>query len=489
MRRVSEIPIEGLSPLLRMELPLDYMKRKGICPIAVDGNRVIVAVSSPDAITDAYNLGVTMNMVADVVIAPEQQVERCIGYFLSAKMKRADDVAKRVDVKQGKRVERKEILFSEEDAPVIELVNSIIYRAVDAAASDIHIEPRSDTMQIRYRIDGVLFREHTFSLDFLPPVVSRIKVMAGLDIAEHLKPQDGRIGIKVGDRNIDIRVSVVPTQFGERVVLRLLYKREGVISLSEIGLQPEDIGVFLDVISSPFGMILLTGPTGSGKTTTLYAMMKELNKPDVNIITIEDPVEYELEGISQIQVNRKAGMTFANGLRSMLRQDPDIMMVGEIRDRETAEMVIHSALTGHLVLSTLHTNDAPSAITRLVDMGIEPYLVSSSLLFVVAQRLVRKICPHCRFATGEEIEGYPVYRGRGCDACRGSGYMGRTAIFEYFVVDEDIRRLIVKNQDAAYLRDYLVRRGMKTLRESGLQKVKQGITTMEEVLRVTHVRL
>ncbi len=487
MQKLNSISLDGLVPLLQMDLPLDYMRRKGICPIGVSDDRLIVAIASNDALMDAYNLAVTMNMIADIVIAPQQEIEKCINYFLSARMS-TDDVAKRVEVKQSKKIERKELLLSAEDAPVVELVNSIIYRAVDSRASDIHIEPHSGSMQVRYRIDGVLFHEHTFSLDFLPPVVSRIKVMAGMDIAEHLKPQDGRIGIKVGDREIDIRVSVVPTQFGERVVLRLLYRKEGVIGLSEIGLQPEDVEVFLDVISSPFGMVLLTGPTGSGKTTTLYAMMKELNRPDVNIITIEDPVEYELEGISQIQVNRKAGMTFATGLRSVLRQDPDIMMIGEIRDRETAEMAIHSALTGHLVLSTLHTNDAPSAITRLVDMGIEPYLVSSSLLFVVAQRLVRKICTHCKFATGEEIDGYPMYRGKGCDACRNSGYMGRTAIFEYFIVDEDVRRTIVKNQDAAYIREYLIGRGMKTLRESGLQKVKQGITTMEEVLRVTHVR-
>jgi len=381
------------------------------------------------------------------------------------------------------------------DNPTVRLVNQVIIKAVNVGASDIHFEPYADEVLVRLRMDGELHTYLSISPSKYQEVVSRIKVMSNLNVAERRVPQDGKFHVRVGEKEYDIRVSVVPTVFGERVVLKLLDRSGKLLTLEELGLSEENLKKVEELISKPYGMILVTGPTGAGKSTTLYAMLLKLKSPRKNIITIEDPVEYQIKGISQIQVNPKVGLTFAKGLRSVLRQDPDIIMVGEIRDLETAEIAIQSALTGHLVLSTLHTNDAPSAVTRLKDMEIEPFLIASALEGVIAQRLVRKVCPHCKVPykpTEEELkklgldpEGdYTFYKGKGCDHCMGTGYKGRIAIFEVLVLDDELKRLIVKTQDANEIRAAAIEKGFKPMLQDGVEKILKGITTSEEVLAV-----
>ena len=394
--------------------------------------------------------------------------------------------------------ETEDLLDVSDEAPVIKLVNLILFQAVKERASDIHIEPFQKELKVRYRIDGILYQRFDPPKKYQSAIVSRLKVMAKLDIAEKRLPQDGRIPIKIAEKDIDIRVSIIPTTFGERVVLRLLDKSSVLLGLEDIGLTPDQLEILDDLIHRANGILLVTGPTGSGKTTTLYGALSRINSPDKNIITIEDPVEYQLWGIGQIQVNPKIGLTFAHGLRSVLRHDPDVILVGEIRDVETAEIAIQSALTGHLVFSTLHTNDAASAVTRLVDMGIEPFLVASVVRAIVAQRLIRVICPECKeeyvpeaeALRGEglamsELEGKTLYRGRGCPACSETGYRGRTGIYEILLVSEGIRQLIMKKADSTTIGRKAVEEGMRTLREDGARKVIAGVTTLEEVVRVT----
>ncbi|MDY6845411.1 MAG: type II secretion system ATPase GspE, partial [Thermodesulfobacteriota bacterium] len=384
------------------------------------------------------------------------------------------------------------------EAPVIRLVNMVLSQAVKSRASDIHIEPYQKELNVRYRIDGVLYNILKPPRRYQSAIISRIKVMAKMNIAEKRLPQDGRIEIKIGDKAIDIRVSTVPTTFGERVVMRLLDKTSVLLNLDDIGLSIDVLKIINSLILGSHGIILVTGPTGSGKTTTLYAALSKINSPDKNIITIEDPVEYQLNGIGQIQVNTKIDLTFANGLRSIVRQDPDVILVGEIRDTETAEIAVHAALTGHLVFSTLHTNDAAGAITRLIDMGIEPFLVSSSVTAILAQRLVRVICKHCRepyFPVAKsfkeigidpkKLNGKPVYRGKGCSECFYTGYKGRTGIFEVLIIDNTIRSAILKTSDSDTIKKKGTKAGMLTLRQDGAGKVIEGITTIEEILRVT----
>jgi len=383
-------------------------------------------------------------------------------------------------------------------APIVKLVNALIIGALKKGASDIHIEPFEKELRVRYRIDGVLHEIAKYQPDIKDAVVARIKVLSGLDIAEKRLPQDGRMKAKYQGRDIDFRVSTVPTIYGEKVVLRILDKGALKLDLSELGLEDREYELLKKGIFSPYGMVLVTGPTGSGKTTTLYSSLLTVNKPEVNIMTIEDPVEYNLYGINQVQVNPEIGLTFARALRAFLRQDPDIIMVGEIRDSETAEIAVEAALTGHLVLSTLHTNDAPSTVTRLVDMGIEPFLVSSSVILVVAQRLARKICPYCKAPykyplevllevgfTPEEAERLETYKGQGCEKCNFTGYKGRIALYEVMEVVQEIRDAIVKGKNADEIRKIAKKHGMRTLREIGRIKIARGITTPEEVLRVT----
>lgn len=383
--------------------------------------------------------------------------------------------------------------FDAGDEPIIKLVDSVLSEAVRMRASDIHLEPASHDLRVRYRIDGVLHDVNSSPKALQGPVVSRIKIMAGLNIAEKRLPQDGRLQLVVENKPLDVRISTIPSMHGESVVMRLLDRSQPVRGLAEMGLGGESQKIWEDLIHRPHGMVLVTGPTGSGKTTTLYGALSALNQPDRKLITVEDPVEYQLSGVNQVQVKALIGLTFAAGLRSMLRQAPDIIMVGEIRDQETAQIAVQAALTGHLVFSTLHTNDAPSAITRLIDMGIPPFLVASTVQGVVAQRLIRRICSACRItdnATADEraFLGMPevsqVIRSNGCDKCHGSGFLGRVAIYEVFVVSEAIRQLIVAKASATALRAAAVKTGMCGLRDAGAAKVRDGLTTVAEILRV-----
>jgi general secretion pathway protein E len=382
------------------------------------------------------------------------------------------------------------------EAPIIKLVNLLISRAVEGRASDIHIEPFEDELKVRYRIDGVLHDVESTPKKLQAAIVSRIKIMSKMNIAERRLPQDGRIRLKVGENEIDLRVSTIPVLHGESVVMRILRKEGIVIDLNQLGFPADTLSGFNHLITKPNGIILVTGPTGSGKTTTLYGALDKINSPDKKIITVEDPVEYQLKGVNQIQVKAQIGLNFASTLRHIVRQDPDIIMIGEVRDLETAEIAIQSALTGHLVFSTLHTNDAPSAITRLLDMGVENFLLSSTVRGILAQRLVRMICPSCKkvdpsaadkaeLATLGIGSDVTLYMGKGCDLCSYTGYYGRSGIFELLIVDEEIRRLILKNADANQLRQEGRQRGMKTLLENGAEKVRNGITTLSEILRVT----
>jgi general secretion pathway protein E len=382
------------------------------------------------------------------------------------------------------------------EAPIIRLVNMLITRAVEGRASDIHIEPFEDELKVRYRIDGVLHEIETTPKRLQAAIVSRIKIMAKLNIAERRLPQDGRIRLKVDDKEIDLRVSTIPVLHGESVVMRILRKEGIVIDLSVMGFPANTLAIFNQIINKPNGIFLVTGPTGSGKSTTLYGALDKINSPDKKIITVEDPVEYQLKGVNQIQVKPQIGLNFATTLRSIVRQDPDIIMIGEVRDLETAEIAIQSALTGHLVFSTLHTNDAPSAITRLLDMGVENFLLSSTIRGILAQRLVRVICPSCKekdpsISDSETLKLFGIdsaaslYRGKGCENCAFTGYYGRSGIFELLVVDDDIQKLILKSADANEIRNVAKRNGMRTLLEDGAEKIKAGVTTLNEVLRVT----
>ncbi len=394
--------------------------------------------------------------------------------------------------------ETADLLDDTSEAPIIKLVNHIISQSIKARASDIHFEPYQNSFTVRYRVDGILYDLLTPPKWIQPALISRVKVMSKMNIAEKRLPQDGRFDVKVGDQDIDVRVSTIPTSFGERLVLRLLNKSGSLLELTDLGLSPQRLTLLQKLAASPNGIILVTGPTGSGKTTTLYAILQSINKPGINIITIEDPVEYQMKGISQIQVNPKIELTFARGLRSIVRQDPDVILIGEIRDKETADIAVQSALTGHLVFSTLHTNDSPSAITRLVDIGVEPFLISSSVLAVFAQRLVRVLCTECKQSyrpktvylqsiglRPERFADKPIFKAVGCEKCFQTGYRGRIGIFEIMVMSEELKTLILQTYDSNRIKALAVQEKMATLREDGIEKVLEGMTTLEEVLRVT----
>jgi len=395
--------------------------------------------------------------------------------------------------------DKDESASSEIEEPIVKLVNGILINAIKGGASDIHIEPYENKLRVRYRVDGVLFNAMNLPLKIKNPITSRLKIMSKLDIAERRLPQDGRIKLRLGKKKeIDFRVSILPCLFGEKTVLRILDKASLQADLTKLGFEDGALAKFLDSLSKPYGMILVTGPTGSGKTTTLYSALSYLNKPDINVMTAEDPVEYNFMGMNQVQVKEEIGLTFASALRAFLRQSPDIILVGEIRDFETAEIAVKAALTGHLVLSTLHTNDAPSSISRLLNMGIEPFLVSASLVLIAAQRLARKICQECKEVekvpvpaliqlgfSEEEAESVKCYKGKGCALCSGSGYKGRIALYEVMPVISEIKEMVLEGASADELKKTAVRFGMKTLRMSGLTKVEEGVTSIEEVMRVT----
>ena len=501
---VARIAVGDVDHELLATLPMQFARRNLVLPLKREGDEIVVALGDPRALGPLDDLRVLYGMPTRAVVVPPDALTEAINRAYDFASGSAADLMgnleeERLDLIATELEEPRDLLEASDEAPIIRLVNSLLFQAVKDRASDIHIEPFERVLTVRFRIDGILYDVISPPKRFQPVIISRVKVMGGLDIAEKRLPQDGRIRTKVAGKDIDVRVSVIPTAYGERVVLRLLDRAATLLGLEELGLSGRNVAMVDRLIHQSHGIILVTGPTGSGKTTTLYAALSTINSSERNIITIEDPIEYQLQGVGQMQVNPKIELTFANGLRSILRQDPDVIMVGEIRDSETAEIAIQAALTGHLVFSTLHTNDSASAVTRLVEMGTEPFLVSSSVLAVMAQRLLRRVCDQCRRVlrptaellgeiglTPEEAEGRTLYTGGGgCPACKATGYRGRTGIHELLVVDDDIRTLIMKNADAAAIRRAATAAGMVTLREDGASKVLAGETTIEEVLRVT----
>lgn len=501
---VEELPAPGDNEGYEVGLlPIHFARKHDVFsfrPAAGEGVTVVVSRMDPEVLE---NVSTFFGETVKPLLAPHRVVVEAINRSYERSSDSAEEVIENLEngdlaAMARELDEPQDLLDSADEAPVINFLNSVLYEAVKARASDIHIEPFEGDLSIRYRVDGVLHGVHSLPMQLHSPIVSRVKVMADLDIAEKRLPQDGRIRIKIAGKDIDIRVSTVPTSFGERAVLRLLHRSQILLGLEEIGMSSAHLHDMERILSASHGICLVTGPTGSGKTTTLYGALTRINSADRNIITVEDPVEYQLKGISQIQVNPRIDLTFANGLRSILRQDPNVIMVGEIRDVETAEIAIQASLTGHLVFSTLHTNDAPGAVTRLIDMGIEPFLVASSITSILAQRLVRTICPDCREPyqplTGEldelglartDIPSEGLYRGAGCQACIDTGYLGRTGIYELLLMSDAVKDVVLKNPDSGTVRKAALKQGMHTLRQDGAAKVLSGRTTIQEVLRVT----
>ena len=489
---------------LLAKVPLKFLRDNEVMPTMVDGSIVILTANPFDfQPLDELNMllgGGTQYAVASPAVIvnginryyPLEGTER-----MMKELEEEEDVPKEVAFEE---IEEKDILGMATEAPIIKLVNNIFFQAVKRNASDIHIEPFEKEIRVRYRIDGIMYSVMNPPKRIQGALISRIKIMAHLDIAEKRIPQDGRIAIKVGDKPYDIRVSVLPVAFGERVVMRLLDKSRTFTGLKDIGFSERDYKVIESNIARPNGIIYITGPTGSGKTSTLYSILNQLNRPEVNIVTVEDPVEYQMAGIGQVGVREKVGLTFAAALRSILRQDPDIVMIGETRDQETAQIAVQAALTGHLVLSTLHTNSAPASITRLIDMGIEPFLIASSVVMVVAQRLVRKLCPHCKKAfhpnvellerigvSAKEAKEIKFFEPIGCDECNQTGYRGRVAIFEIMEMTAAIAKLTMERSETGIIREQSIKDGMIPLIKDGIRRIKDGLTTVEEVLAVATI--
>ena len=456
-------------------IPEALARKYQLVPVLKIGKNVTCAMVDPLNIFALDEIRMKTTFTVEPAVATETEVRKALDEYYGVKGTMEEVIhgldEKKLGIKEGEEIELKRLEGIVEEPPVVRLVNMMVMEAVRESASDIHIEPEEDSLSIRFRVDGILHEKESPPKHFQSAIISRIKVMANLDIAERRKPQDGRFHMKMENKQIDVRVSCVPIIHGENVVMRLLDAGSVILGLDQLGFAGEMMEKYKKLLEHPHGIILVTGPTGSGKTTTLYTSLNILNTPDKNIITVEDPVEYRLPGVRQIQVNPQADLTFANGLRAILRQDPDIIMVGEIRDLETAEIAIQAALTGHLVFATLHTNDAPGAITRLLDMGLESYLISSSVVGVIAQRLVRIFCKECK--------------GKGCKVCLNTGYKGRRGIYELMIPDEQIRKLIANKAALDEIRQAVLKTGMKTMREDGLEKVEKGLTSREEVLRVT----
>ena len=497
-------------PIMNL-VPKDMAKSYKLVPIAVLGNKLFVAMADPMNVLALDDLRTRTKMDIVPMIATERSVNEALSGVHSATgaidevMKKAAADAAELDAagdsvevasKQREDIDLDRLAADSEDGPVIKIVNLILVQALKDRASDIHIEPGEKNVRLRYRMDGNLVEASGPPKSLQLAIASRIKILAGLNIAERRVPQDGRFRIRVSGKEVDLRISFLPTVYGEKIVIRILDKGALTGSIDNMGLDEMTLDRFKKAIDAPHGMILVTGPTGSGKTTTLYSVLSELNKPEYNIVTVEDPVEYQLQGINQVAVKADVGLDFSSALRSILRQDPDIVMIGEIRDNETADIAVKAALTGHQVLSTLHTNDAAGAITRLDDMGIEPFLISSSVLLTCAQRLVRRICPNCKEEFHPEPEtfsrlnleaqeGDTFFHGAGCDRCKQRGYLGRAAILEVLPVSEAIRRLVIKRASAAVLKNQALSEGMKTLRLAGIDKAREGVTTLEEVWRLT----
>lgn len=493
---------ENINLQLIRSLPEALLRRHRVVPVKKEGNRLLVAMNDPLNVVAFDDLRLATGLEIDPVLAKEQEISDALqkAFALSGLEKVLGEVPEGTEDAEMQALDLTAERPGVVDAPLVRLVNSLIVQAVNEKASDIHIEPQEKKVLVRFRRDGLLREVMTLSPQIRLPLVSRVKIMAGMDIAEKRLPQDGRIQIKLGGRNIDLRVSSMPTIFGEKIVLRILDKSIGIIPIDELGFEEYNFARFLNLLRHTYGMVLITGPTGSGKTTTLYAVLNRLRSPELNIVTIEDPVEYVLEGINQTQVNVKAGLTFASGLRSILRQDPDVIMVGEIRDRETAEIAVRAASTGHLVFSTLHTNDAAGALTRLIDMGVEPFLVASSVLGVVAQRLVRVLCPDCRkeytpapdaveriFMGASPAEDLNLCAPVGCVRCNQTGYRGRISIQEVLNVTGNIRSLINQKFPADEIKRQAIKEGMVTLQQDGINKARRGLTSIQEVMRVAFI--
>jgi len=493
--------LEDLNFRDNLDIPIHYYKRSGLVPLNGENDVLTVALNDPMNFQMADDLARQAGYeTAKLVLSPLKEIQAAINLLFD---QTSDDAEKMVqdleDYQSENHVfteldELEDLMDVTHEAPIIRLVNVVLTQALRKQASDIHIEPYEKNIKVRFRVDGILYEIFSLHKRFHAHIVSRLKVMANLDIAEKRIPQDGRMKIKAGNKTVDIRVSIIPMAYGERIVMRLLDKTVSLLGLEDMGLTKNNLDIFKRLIQKNSGILLVTGPTGSGKSTTLYAALNRINSSEKNIITIEDPIEYELTGVGQIQVNPKTDLTFARGLRSVLRHDPDIIMVGEIRDLETVEIAVQASLTGHLVFSTLHTNDAAGALTRLVDMGIEPFLISSSLLAVLAQRLVRRICPNCKVSfmpeasTLEELGlsgDQSFWKGEGCPLCLKSGYRGRSGIFELLPMENEIRGLVTSGADSVRIKEAAVRNGMSTLFEDGVLKVKSGATTLDEVMRVT----
>ena len=509
-----ELPLESFGEERTRNVPIGFLKRHVMVPLVLANQPLggksalpedmvnLIAVNDPATFQPLDDLARMIGFSAyNLVLSTKSAILASINLLFDTNRGSAEELVQNME-EDGRTIiseieDTADLLEDTSDAPIIKLVNHIISQSIKARASDIHIEPYQDSFKVRYRVDGILYDLLTPPKWIQPALISRIKVMSKLNIAEKRLPQDGRLEVRIGSQNVDVRVSTLPTTFGERVVMRLLNKSEEVLNLKELGLCPEDHELLNRLMTQPNGIILVTGPTGSGKTTTLYSVLSTMIKPDINIITIEDPVEYQLKGISQIQVNPKIDLTFARGLRSIVRQDPDVILIGEIRDKETATIAVQSALTGHLVFSTLHTNDSAGAITRLVDIGVEPFLISSSVVAVIAQRLVRVLCDHCKEAfspgvimesigiTQAQLERHTIYQAKGCEQCFNTGYRGRIGIFEIMHLNDALKTLILKTFDATQIKQYAMQNNMKTLRRSGIAQVLAGKTTIEEVLRVT----
>jgi len=522
----SKLPLAAIGKDFSQQVPSQFLKKHHIVPlesrqlnlmdpvspesqadsatdIASGANGITIAINDPGNFQPMDDLARLMGIDSyHVVLATREEIVAAINLSYDYSQDSAEQLVQDME-ENGSMIisaieDTADLLDDTSEAPIIKLVNHIISQSIKARASDIHVEPYQGSFKVRYRVDGILYDLLTPPKWIQAALISRIKVMAKMNIAEKRLPQDGRMDLKIGNQEIDVRVSTIPTSFGERVVMRLLNKTSSLIDLTDLGLDREMLARVKELVTSPNGMILMTGPTGSGKTTTLYAVLSSINSPDINIITIEDPIEYQIDGISQIQVNPKIDLTFARGLRSIVRQDPDVVLVGEIRDYETAEIAIQSALTGHLVFSTLHTNDSAGAITRLVDIGIEPFLISSSVIAVAAQRLIRVLCDKCKkphqpdesllAAIGistQRSREVDIYRAVGCESCFHTGYKGRIGIFELMRMNHDLKSLILKSHDANRILAESRKLKMVTLREDGIHKVLGGVTTIEEVLRVT----
>jgi type IV pilus assembly protein PilB len=501
----SDLDTEMLVPEVIRLIHPSLVQKHLVVPVEKRGTTLTMAMADPTNVLAVDDIKFMTGLKVNLMVATESAIRRAIDRYYDASETLQNVMASIEDAGMEVMEEREDVNLNisdlkqaVEEAPVVKLVNLILAEAIKKGASDIHAEPYEKVFRVRVRIDGVLYDVMNPPMSLKNAMISRLKIMADLDISERRLPQDGRMKVKYKGREVDFRVSTLPTLFGEKVVMRLLDKSNLQLDLAKLGFGPKALADFEAAIRAPYGMLLVTGPTGSGKTTTLYSALDRLNQPETNIMTAEDPVEFNLQGINQVQIRESIGLNFAAALRSFLRQDPDVIMVGEIRDAETAEIAVKAALTGHLVLSTLHTNDAPSAVTRLLNMGIEPFLVASSVILILAQRLLRRICVHCKTPTlaphhalvdiglsPDEAASITYYKGNGCDACSGTGYKGRIAIYEVMVLSPDLRDMVLTGASALDIKQGALQHGMETLRMSGLNKLQEGMTTVEEVLRVT----